>query len=86
MIDDPAFLPEFASDISIPIAAELLVIPSQLTFDIEAEKVTQCNIIDAQKISYSRTTAEVTDPERDHPGRMKLSAHLDRRKYYYRTI
>ena len=53
--------------------------PSQLTLDIEAEAVAACNIIDAKKIEYTRITKEVTE-KKDHPGRMKLPEHLERRE------
>src|SRR5829696_4317519 len=54
--------------------------PSQLQFNIEAEQVAQCSIIDAKKISYTRTTTEITEIKKDHPGRMKLPEHLERRE------
>jgi transposase len=54
--------------------------PSQLQFDIQSEQVAKCSIIDTQKISYTRTTAEVTEIRKDHPGRMKLPEHLERRQ------
>jgi transposase len=54
--------------------------PSQLQFDIEAQQVAQCSIIDAKKISYIRTTTAVTEVKKDHPGRMKLPEHLERRE------
>ena len=53
--------------------------PSQLTLAIEAEAVAACNIIDAKKIEYTRITKEVTE-KKDHPGRMKLPEHLERRE------
>ncbi len=53
---------------------------SQLRLDIQAEAVAQCSIIDAKKISYTRTTAEITEIRKDHPGRMKLPEHLERRE------
>lgn len=54
--------------------------PSQLQFAIESEQIAQCNIIDSQKISYTKTTAQVTETKKDHPGRMKLPEHLERRE------
>ena len=54
--------------------------PSQLQFDIQTEAVAHCNIIDTKKISYTRTTTEVTEIKKDHPGRMKLPEHLERRE------
>jgi len=54
--------------------------PSQLSLGIQAEAVAQCSIIDAKKISYTRTTTQVTENKKDHPGRMKLPEHLERRE------
>ena len=54
--------------------------PSQLQLDIQAEAAAQCSIIDAKKISYTRTTTAVTEIKKDHPGRMKLPEHLERRE------
>jgi transposase len=51
--------------------------PSQLSLDIQADAVAQCNVIKAQKIEYIRNTTEVT---REHPGRTKLPEHLERRQ------
>lgn len=50
---------------------------SQLSLDIQADAVAQCNITKAQKIEYIRNTTEVT---REHPGRTKLPEHLERRE------
>ena len=54
--------------------------PSQLQFDIDAQQVAQCSLIDAKKISYTKTIAEITEIKNDHPGRMKLPEHLERRE------
>jgi len=54
--------------------------PSQLQFAIESEQVTKCSNIDAKRISYTKTTAEITEVKKDHPGRMKLPEHLQRRE------
>jgi transposase len=53
--------------------------PSQLTLAIEAEAVAACNIINAKKIEYTRIAKEVTE-KKEHPGRMKLPEHLERRE------
>lgn len=50
---------------------------SQLSLDIQADAVAQCNVIKAQKIEYIRNTTEVT---RDHPGHTKLPEHLECRE------
>ena len=42
--------------------------PSQLQSAIESEAVAQCSIIDAKKISYAKTAAEITEIKKDHPG------------------
>lgn len=54
--------------------------PSQLNLNIHTEAVAQCSIIDSQRISYIKTTAEITETKKDHPGRMKLPEHLERRE------
>jgi transposase len=53
--------------------------PGQLTLNIQAEAVAECKIIDTKKISYTRAIATVTETKKDHPGRMKLPEHLERR-------
>jgi len=53
--------------------------PSQLALGIEAEAVAACNIIDAKKIEYTRTTKDITE-KKDHPGRYKLPEHLERKE------
>src|SRR6476620_2182426 len=58
--------------------------PSQLALAMEAEAVAACNIIDAKKIEYTRITKEVTE-RKDHPGRMKLPEHLERREKIIET-
>jgi len=52
---------------------------SQLTLDIQAETVAQCNIIDAKKIEYTRIHKEIVE-KKSHWGRMKLPEHLERRE------
>ena len=54
--------------------------PSQLSLDIQAQEIAQCNISAAKKIEYIRTTKEITENKKDHPGRMKLPDHLERRE------
>lgn len=53
--------------------------PTQLTLDVQAEQIAQCNIVDAKQISYTRITTAVTE-KKVHPGRMKLPEHLERRE------
>ena len=52
---------------------------SQLALDIQTESVAQCNIIDAKKIEYTRINKEIVE-KKNHPGRMKLPEHLERRE------
>ena len=54
--------------------------PSQLSLDIQAQEIAQCNISAAKKIEYIRTNVEITPNKKDHPGRMKLPDHLERRE------
>jgi transposase len=49
---------------------------SQLILDIQTESVAECNIVDAKKIEYTRINVE----KKNHPGRMKLPEHLERRE------
>jgi transposase len=53
--------------------------PSQLALDIQAQVVASCDISSAKKIEYTRITKEVTE-KKEHPGRMKLPEHLERRE------
>ena len=53
--------------------------PAQTSLDLTVEQVATCSVIDAKKITYTRTTTEVTD-KKEHPGRMKLPEHLERRE------
>ena len=41
--------------------------PAQLSLPIEAHAAVACNIIDTQKISYTRYTATVSEIKKDHP-------------------
>jgi transposase len=50
---------------------------SQLSLDIQAEKVAQCSVVNIKKIEYTRNTIEVI---KEHPGRTKLPEHLERRE------
>jgi transposase len=54
--------------------------PSQLTLGIQTETAVQCNITDAKKIEYTRATVTVTENKKEHPGRMKLPEHLERKE------
>ncbi len=53
--------------------------PSQLNLDMQVEEIAACKIIDAKKIECIRHTKEVTE-KKEHPGRMKLPEHLERRE------
>lgn len=57
--------------------------PSQLTLGIEAETAGSCNIAEAKKISYVKTSCLVEQKPLVHPGRMKLPEHL--RRDHHRT-
>ena len=52
--------------------------PSQLSLDITAEPVAACQITNAKKISYTKTTVAVEAKPLTHPGRMKLPEQLRR--------
>ena len=49
--------------------------PSQLSLDIEAESAAVCSIVDAKKITYTRTNESVEQKPMAHPGRMQLPQH-----------
>ena len=52
---------------------------SQLTLDLDAATIAACKITSATKISYTRTTTELTfNKPKPHPGRMKLPETLRR--------
>ncbi|MEJ7911992.1 MAG: transposase [Chitinophagaceae bacterium] len=50
----------------------------QLSLDIQAEATATCSVVDAKKITYTRTTVATEQKPPVHPGRMKLPAHLRR--------
>lgn len=51
---------------------------SQLTLDIQAEATASCSVVDAKKISYTRTNLTIEQKPLQHPGRMKLPESLRR--------
>ena len=53
---------------------------SQLSLDIQAESVANCSVVEAKKISYTKTTTAVENKPLVHPGRMKLPEHLRRQE------
>lgn len=52
--------------------------PSQLSLDIQAESTATCSVVEAKKITYTRTTVAVEQKPLVHLGRMKLPEHLRR--------
>jgi transposase len=53
--------------------------PAQTALDLAVEEVATCSVTSAKKITYTRTTTDVKD-KKEHPGRMKLPEHLERRE------
>jgi len=53
--------------------------PSQLNLAIQADAVAASKLSSAKKIEYIRTTTTVTEINKNHPGRLKLPSHLERR-------
>jgi transposase len=51
---------------------------TQLSLDIQAETIATCSVIKAQKIEYTRNQVEI---KKNHPGRIKLPEHLERREF-----
>lgn len=60
--------------------------PSQLTLDIEAEPIATCSLVEAKKITYTRTNVSVEQKPLLHPGRMKLPEHLRREEIIIEPI
>jgi transposase len=52
--------------------------PSQLSLDIEADATATCSVVDAKRITYTKTTTTLEQKPLVHPGRMKLPEHLRR--------
>jgi len=52
--------------------------PSQLSMDLEADAVAACSVVDAKKISYTRSKVAISENPPVHHGRMKLPEHLSR--------
>ena len=52
--------------------------PSQLSLDIQAEQTAACSVVDAKRITYTKTNVSVQQKPLVHPGRMKLPDHLRR--------
>src|SRR5215218_6335732 len=50
----------------------------QLALDIEADQTASCSVVEAKKISYTRTQVAIEQKPFVHPGRMKLPEHLRR--------
>lgn len=51
---------------------------SQLSLDIQSEPHAACSVVEAKKISYTKTNVTVDQKPLQHPGRMKLPDHLRR--------
>lgn len=51
---------------------------AQLSLDIQAEATATCSVVEAKKITYTRTNVTVESKPLVHPGRMKLPEHLRR--------
>lgn len=52
--------------------------PSQLRLDMEADQVAACNVVEAKRVTYTRTTTATE--QKSHPLRMKLPEHLERKE------
>lgn len=50
----------------------------QLSLDMQAEEVATCSLVEAKKISYTKTGVSTEQKPLVHPGRMKLPEHLRR--------
>jgi transposase len=53
--------------------------PSQLNLGIQVEPVGGHKVLSSRKIEYTRTTSTTAETKTNHPGRMKLPPHLERR-------
>jgi transposase len=52
--------------------------PSQLSLGIQADATATCSVVDAKKITYTRTNVSVEQKPLVHPGRAKLPENLRR--------
>lgn len=52
--------------------------PSQLSLDIQTEAIAVCSVVDAKRVSYTKTNVTVEQKPLQHPGRMKLPESLRR--------
>lgn len=55
---------------------------SQLSLNIQADLVASCSVVDAKKISYTRTNLTIEQKPLQHPGRMKLPESLRREEIF----
>ena len=53
--------------------------PSQLSLDIQAEVIAE-RVVTTEKVEITRTSTTITPNKKEHPGRMKLPEHLERRE------
>ena len=53
--------------------------PSQLNLGIQVEPARGHKVLSSRKIEYTRTTSTTAETKTNHPGRMKLPPHLERR-------
>lgn len=51
---------------------------SQLSLGIQVASTATCSVVDAKKITYTKTTVATEQKPLVHPGRMKLPEHLRR--------
>ena len=52
---------------------------SQLSLDIQAEAIAE-RVVTTEKVEVTRTLTSITKNKKEHPGRMKLPEHLERRE------
>ncbi len=60
--------------------------PSQLSLNIQADPIAQCSIGEAKKIEYIRSSTTIIENKKEHPGRMKLPEHLERREIIIKPL
>lgn len=53
--------------------------PAQLSLDIQAEAIAE-RVVTTQKVELTRTFTTIVKTKKEHPGRMKLPEHLERRE------
>ena len=55
---------------------------SQLSLDIQAEAIASCSVVDAKRVSYTKTNVTVEQKPLTHPETAGIEIHRDARKQF----